>query len=247
MSRYAMNQRERIIIYGALAVLALVNIPHLLDGFGGRAMADADLTSGQLGPSDSLTLVDGEEKLVLRNRAGRLGWADNDYSRAYSVAFVHVGRAVGPLLEAEHYRDDYEHLEEEIRTFDEEIGQRITAFLEEHRDVKADDPDAEQVQRAYQELLGERENWRREGTMRLGKLAAEQIEQAYRDLVAAVEVVAQRRGIDIVFRFIPTANDFDAQNPPQAYTSVRARIALTYPKEIDITEEVLEELDIEVE
>ena len=71
------------------------------------------------------------------------------------------------------------------------------------------------VQRAYQELLQERERWRREGAKRLGKLAAEQIEQAYRDLVAAVEVVAERRDIDLVFRFIPTGNDFDAQSPAQ--------------------------------
>ncbi len=239
-----MNQRERIVIYGALTTLAVVNLSQLLGGGAPSALADADLTQGQLGPSNALTLVDGDRKLVLRNRAGHLAWNDNDYSQAYSVAFVHIGKAVGPLLEAEHYRDQYETMEEAIRAFDHELAERLAAFLEEHREVEAGDPSAPDIQRAYQELLQERERWRREGSMRLGQLAAEQIEQAYRDLVAAVEVVAERRDIDLVFRFIPTGNDFDAQSPAQAYTSVRARIALKYPEGIDITDEVLEELDL---
>ena len=79
----------------------------------------------------------------------------------------------------------------------------------------------------------------------MGKLTADQIEDAYRDLVAAVEVVSERRQIDLVFRFIPTDADFLTQNPPQAYIAVRARIALKYPEALNITDEVLEELAVE--
>lgn len=242
-----MNTRERFIIYGALAILFVITLSHALDEPARSVFADPDLSQGALGPTDSLTLMEGDDKLVLRNRSGRLAWDDTDFASAHSVAFVHVGKAVGPLLEAEHYRDEYEQLQDEIREMDDEITQRLTEFMEENREVQPDDPNAEQLQRTYQELLQERERWRQEGTMRLGKLAAEQIESAYRDFVAAVEVVADRRGIDIVYRFIPTGEEFDSQSPPQAYTSIRARIAVKYPEALDITDEVLDELDVEVE
>ncbi len=95
--------------------------------------------------------------------------------------------------------------------------------------------------------MQEYEQWRRERARRRGKLAAHQIEDSYRELVAAVEVVAERLDIDLVFRFIPTTNEFQALNPPQAYTAVRARLALKYPEALDITDQVLEELALEVE
>ena len=82
---------------------------------------------------------------------------------------------------------------------------------------------------------------------KLGQLAADHIERAYRDLVAAVEVVAARRSIDIVYRFIPTGNKFKAANPPQSYTGVRARVVLKYPPQLDITDGVMEELALEVQ
>jgi hypothetical protein len=85
------------------------------------------------------------------------------------------------------------------------------------------------------------------GSRQLGRLAAGQIERAYRDLIAAVEVVAERRRIDLVFRFIPTDNEFQAISPPQAYTGIHARIALKYPPGLDVTDEVMEELALEVE
>jgi hypothetical protein len=66
-------------------------------------------------------------------------------------------------------------------------------------------------------------------------------------VIAAVDVVADRLGIDVVFRFIPTANDFQSFNSGQAYVSVRARIALKYPEALDITDEILEELALDVE
>ena len=96
-------------------------------------------------------------------------------------------------------------------------------------------------------MLQQREQWRVTGSRQLGLLAAGQVEKAYRDLIAAVEVVADRRRIDLVFRFIPTDNEFKALNPPQAYTGIHARIALKYPEGLDITDEVMEELALEVE
>jgi Skp family chaperone for outer membrane proteins len=239
-----MKNRERIVIYGALALLATTNLAALYGQGGSRAVAGGAASGDQLGPAGSLTLVDDEQELVLRNASGRLAWSDSEHARAFSVGFVHVGRAVSPLLQAEEYVEEMARLQEEIRKTDEEITQRIGALLEESRDMSPDDPQAPEVQRAYQEMLQELERWRRQGSQRLGLLAAEQIERAYRDFVAAVEVVAERRGIDIVYRFIPTDREFQAANPPTAYIAIRARIAVTYPEGIDITDEVLEELAV---
>ena len=243
-----MNNRERILIYGALTLLIGLNIAVLSDGRGRSAWADDLADEVWLGPAAALTLVGDEDNpLVLRNVDGRLAWEDNEYARAFSTAFVHVGKALVPLMQADEYVEEYRQLEAEIREKDEELAEAILAFGEEHKDMAPDDPGAAEVQQAFQSMLQQREQWRVTGSRQLGLLAAGQVEKAYRDLIAAVEVVADRRRIDLVFRFIPTGNEFKALNPPQAYTGIHARIALKYPAGLDITDEVMEELALEVE
>ena len=88
----------------------------------------------------------------------------------------------------------------------------------------------------------------REGQGRIvGKLAAEQIESAYRRLVEAVEVVADREKIDLMFRFIPTAKAFEAETMEAAGLQVRERTFLRSPESLDLTAEVLKELGVEDE
>jgi len=215
---------------------------------GGSAWAQGPAEQTHLGPAGTLTLAgDDDDLLVLRNTDGRLAWSDDDYARSFSVAFVHVGQAMGPLLEADEYVEEYRELEAELRGRDEEIGETIDAFRKEHQDITPDDPEMAQVQQTFQAMIQQREQLRVAAARRLGQLASDHIERAYRDLVAAVEVVAARRNIDIVYRFIPTGNDFNAVNPPQSYTGVRARIVLKYPEKLDITDEVMEELALEVQ
>jgi len=243
-----MSNRERIVIFGALALLAAANITVLSNVRGGSAWAQADAELTHLGPADSLTLAGADDDmLVLRNTDGRLAWSDNDYARSFSVAFVHVGQAMGPLLEADEYVEAYQELDDELRKRDEEVAETIDAFRKEHQDITPDDPKMAEVRQTFQAMLRQREQMRVAAARRLGQLAADHIERAYRDLVAAVEVVAARRSIDIVYRFIPTGNDFNAANPPQSYTGVRARVVLKYPEQLDITDAVMEELALEVQ
>jgi Skp family chaperone for outer membrane proteins len=240
-----MNNRERIAIYGALILLAATSLAALCGGSRPAAAAANEPAGERLGPAETLTLVEDGTPLVLRNRGDRLAWSDSDHARAFSIGFVHVGRAVGPLLEAEQYKEELARLRQELQEHDQEMTERITAFLQENRDVEPDDPRAAEIQRAYQGMLQELERVRREGAQRLDQLQAEQVERAYRDFVAAVEVVAQRRQIDIVFRFIPTADEFQVPTLAAAYIAVRSRIAVKYPPGLDITDEVLQELAIE--
>ena len=95
----------------------------------------------------------------------------------------------------------------------------------------------------YQEYM----SWQQDALAQRGKLDAEQLESAYREMIAAVQVVSERRGIDTVYRFIPTDEEFRAENPEQAMMAIRLRTALRYPPELDITDLVLEELSLELE
>ncbi len=66
-------------------------------------------------------------------------------------------------------------------------------------------------------------------------------------MIEAVEVVADRKDIDVVYRFIPPSEAFNAQTPEQAMMSIRLRTILRSPDDLDLTDEVLEELSLEIE
>ena len=59
---------------------------------------------------------------------------------------------------------------------------------------------------------------------------------------AAIDRIAERRGIDIVYRFVPGDTAFDAETHDQAMLSIETRTALRYPTELDITADVLAEI-----
>lgn len=242
-----MNSNERITIYGALAVLLALNLSTMLGLGSSGAIAETTFVEDELGPAATLTLTDEDEPLVLRSAAGRLAWADNAHGRAYSVAFMAPGKAMEPLLKADQFAEERQELQDELRTNDQEFKRRISAYQQQNADVTPDDPRAMEVQQTFQAMLAEYEQWRAEANTRRGQLTATQVERAYRDMVAAVEVVAERKGIDIVYRFIATAQEFGAVNPPQAYLATRQRLALVYPDALDITDAVLEELSVETE
>ena len=66
-------------------------------------------------------------------------------------------------------------------------------------------------------------------------------------MIDAVEVVADRNDIDTVYRFIPTDEAFEADNPDQAMVAIRLRTALRYPDELDITDDVMDELSLDID
>ncbi len=234
-----MHRCERFVIYGALFLLGAANLALLLESQGAAAHAAAPASPGSLGPAESLSLAGAGGDLVLRNRAGRLAWADSDHAQALSVGFVSVDKIVDLLMAAEKYVADRDRLQQEISLRDQDILGRMQA-MQAQPGFDATTPEAQQ-------LGAEADRWRTERVQRLGQLAATQIEDAYRDLVAAVDVVADRRGIDLVFRFTPTAEPFEAPGPPAAYTAIRDRLVLRSPATLDITDAVLEELSLQTE
>ena len=77
------------------------------------------------------------------------------------------------------------------------------------------------------------------------QLAATHLEQSYRDMIDAVNVVGERLDIDMVYQFIPTDEEFDIRSVEATTMAIRLRPALRYPEDLDITIEVMEELSLD--
>jgi len=99
-------------------------------------------------------------------------------------------------------------------------------------------------QQAFQALQQEYRVFRESIAGETEKMAAEQFEAAYRELTAAVDTVSEKEQIDLVFRFQPTAEPFEAKSSADAIDRIRARCFLRYPAEIDITAEVMKALNL---
>jgi hypothetical protein len=59
-----------------------------------------------------------------------------------------------------------------------------------------------------------------------------------------VDVVADRRKIDLVYRFIPSQTPFESQDLGNAMVQVQGRTFLRAPEQIDLTADVLKELNL---
>jgi hypothetical protein len=75
-------------------------------------------------------------------------------------------------------------------------------------------------------------------------MVADQVEKAYRELTTAVDVVCDRRKIDLVYRFIPSVTPFESQDLGNAMIQVQARTFLRAPESIDLTADVMKELNL---
>jgi len=242
-----MTRREKTIVYGSLSFLILCNVMVLLGSSGRAAVAEIASTLTALGPAKSITLVDedaqDEAEIVLRNDEGRIGWSENDFARAHSVAYVHIGDILNTLMESGTYKEEREILKEELARRDEELTQQWKDFQEQYGNIQnPDDPKAEEARQAYQKLQQQMQQWQQERQRRQSKLTAEQLERAYRELVGAVKTVANDHSIDVVYRFIPTDDPFETERAEQAMENIRLRPVLKYPEALDITPEVKDAL-----
>lgn len=246
-----MLHRERIVIYALLAILAALNADRLLGLVGSNAViaqADESAAGETLGPAERLTLAaDGSPDVVLRNRGGDLAWGDADYASAHSTAFVHIGKVLPQLMDSGSYADEREDLLNEITEQDEDFRSRLEEVRGRLEGADEESPEFEEIYQEGSQIFNEYRTWQQEAMQRRADLDARQLERAYREMVEAVEVVAEEKGIDLVLRFIPVDADFEASNPDEAMLAIRMRTALKYPDGLDITTAVLEEMSLETE
>ncbi|MDP7029595.1 MAG: OmpH family outer membrane protein [Phycisphaerales bacterium] len=235
----------------AMLLLAIATSVLLLsDRFLATSEADDAVEAPALGPASRVTLENTEaETLTLQVESNRLSWGKEPQQRVHSVAYVHIGKALAALLQGESYQEEHQMLDDELAEAQQAIAAAFEAMQEKMQGLTPEDPEFEAVTQEGQALMQQRDRFLQQANAAKSTLSAEHVERAYRELVDAVNVVADRLEIDIVNRFIPTDDPFEFKTGPNAFNQammqIRLRSVLRYPEEIDITEEVMEELGIE--
>ena len=236
-----MLKTDRIVAITALAVALFA----LLMNPGTQRSADAGLEDPEkLGPAASLVLS-GEKDLVITNQAQRIGWGERPTDRAWSLGAVHIDRVIKALLQSGAYNEERQDLENELMELDAEFNARAEALQAEYADVQETDPEFPEAQERSQAMMQEYQQFAQVAQARMSQLQTQQLERGYREMVEAVEVVSDQQDLDLVMRFIPTAESFGTNVVEQAMLQIRLRTLLRYPEAIDITEAILEELDLE--
>lgn len=245
-----MKTTERIVLYTALSALGAINAVFLLSSTGRAAIAETvPFLADVLGPAEAVKLTDGDKEVELRAKDGRLAWSRpdspaGDFKQTYTVGFVDISKALNPLMEQPSFNDERKTLADELDAKDKEYREKLDAFGEELKAADRNDPAAQEKFKEAQALYKEYTDWGKQAIGRRNTMDVAQLQKAYKELVSAVDVVAQKLGVDIVLRFIPTENEFKAVDAEGALTEIRLRAAVKYPTGLDITSEVLEELSL---
>jgi Skp family chaperone for outer membrane proteins len=241
-----MKTPERILLWSGLIGLAAINGVWLLSSSGRAAFAETTaFFADVLGPAEAIKLTDGDKELTLHAKDHRLAWGDDDYKQSYTVAFMDITRVLNPLIEAEALVEERTALQEELSTTEADYRSRIEALREELQGMDRESPEAQAKFIDFRELVQEATEWGQEAMKRKNTLDVQHWEKCYRELASAVNIVAEKNGIDIVLRFIPTDQDFKAQDAEQALTEIRLRTAVRYPEKLDITDQVVDVLGIQ--
>jgi Skp family chaperone for outer membrane proteins len=198
-----------------------------------------------LGPADGLLLAmePGKEPMRVLAKDGRIAWGDRSTNRVWSVASVDIDRVMKRIFDGESYVERRREAQESAKTEEAEFNRRAEEVRTKFPAAEGAAPPQE-AQREMMALQQEYNRWLEGVRTRDEKLAAEQFEQAYRELVTAVEAVAEKESIDLVFRFYPTAEPFKATRAGEALAQIQARTFLKYPAAIDITPDVMKVLNL---
>lgn len=242
-----MKRFERVFVYTALIALLAVNAVLVLSSGGRAAFAEtAAFMADVLGPADAVKLVDEGKEISIRNKSGRIAWGDGDFKQTYTVAFVDIGKVLNPLLESTQFVEEREAVRKELEATEQDYQNRLQPLDQELRGMDQGSPEFHEKVQQFQQLLSEYQRWGREVAMkRRDEMDVRHLQSAYKELTNAVNVVADKLGVDIVLRFIPAENEFKGANADQALTEIRLRTAVKYPERLDITTEVMEELAIQ--
>jgi len=202
---------------------------------------------GKLGPVDSITLAGADGDITISNADKHLSWGEEKTSRAWSIGFMETTKALEQLMQADHFVEVRDELDEELDESLKEAREILDEIANRGRALKPDDPEKQEVRQQWENAYRNFEQLQKEGMQIRGKLASEQMQEAFNEVLEAVNVVSDRLNIDIVLRFIPPDGEFERNTPDATLMQIRLRTALRLPKDIDITDEVLSELGLEVQ
>jgi hypothetical protein len=198
-----------------------------------------------LGPADALLLnaPQGKDPLRVHAADGRIAWGDRSTNRVWSVGSVDIDAVMKKLFAQPSYTDKRKESQDVAKSEEAEFNRRLEELKAKYPLADGAQP-PEEAQREFAMLQQEYNRWLEGVRQRDEKLAAEQFEQAYRELVAAVETVCEKESIDLVFRFYPTAKPFEAARVGEALAQIQARTFLKYPASVDITPDVMKALNL---
>lgn len=231
-----------VIVLGSL-VAGMVGAFLALSLSGTPAVATRILPA-DLGPADALILTGPNGPVTVTNQGGRMAWAESPTARAYSVGCVFIDPVMKGILSSDRFASERKTFDEEAKSQGEEFEHRSKTLQEKYPDIKPDDPNFADARRDFTALQGEYEQWLAALQKIQSKHMAEQVQKAYRELLAALDIVAERKKIDFVYRFIPPDRPFEAFELSDAMMQVQARPFLKYPAATDITEDVVKELGL---
>ena len=207
--------------------------------------ADARATpAGDLGPTQAVLLEGKDGTLKLVNEGGRPAWGDDSTARALSMGAVHVDKVLKRLLDSGSFAEERQRFDEEAKKQGAEFQKDMDALKSKYGEKKPEDPEFAQGQAEAKALFERFQQWNAGMQAAQNKLMAEQVEKAHREMTAAVDVVADRRRIDLVYRFIPAHTPFESQDLGNAMVQVQGRTFLRAPESIDLTADVLKELNL---
>ena len=200
--------------------------------------------TGKLGPIDTITLA-GEKELTIKNVEGHIAWGDEQTNRVWSMGFMETGKALSQLLQAEHFLDARNELNDELKEQIANARELMESLREEGQSLEPDSPEAPIFRQRWESAYGEFQKMQKLVVEARATLMAEQMQAAYNEILEGVNVVSERMNIDIVLRFIPPDGDFDQANPDATIMQIRLRTALRLPEGVDITDDVLSELGLD--
>ncbi|MFK7960751.1 MAG: OmpH family outer membrane protein [Phycisphaerales bacterium] len=249
-----MARPERFLLHGLIGLSLLLNVIVLAGGAGSTAMARAAAWMADLGPAEGLILTptgdeaDAADELTVRNRDGHLSWGESVHHRAMSLATVDDRKIISLLMKSETVEDQRIALREELQAQQVEFEGRLQAIADTasrlNPESEADRPQLDEAYAAYQQAQQEFQQWQQEARAKGDRLEAEALKVAYQQLTAAVDVVADTKDINLVLRAIPFTEPFSEEDPRAVSLSMRMRTAVLAPSGLDITQDVLEELDL---
>lgn len=242
-----MQKSDRLVVAGSLAVSVLSLCVALAGpGFGRSAAIAGVPRANDLGPADGVLLSTGEGKDPLRISAadGHIAWGDRSTNRVWSVAAVDIDKVMKKILEGASYADKRKEAQEAAQTEEAEFNKRLDEIKAKFPLAGDGTPPPMEAQQAVAQLQQEYGKWLEGVRARDEKLACEQFEQAYRELVAAVETVSEKESIDLVYRFYPTGDPFGVVRVAEAISQIQSRAFLKYPSAIDITADVMKALNL---
>lgn len=240
-----MNRFERIVLASSLALSALA-FAFAFQSAPAQLAHAIDRTASDLGPTDGVIFAGegGKDPVRVTAKDGRIAWGDRSTNRVWSVGSVDIDKVMKKIFEGASYADKRKETQEAAKAEEAEFNKRAEEIQKKFPAGADGAPPAPEGQREFTQLQQEYSRWLEGVRVREDKMAAEQFEQAYRELVAAVEAVSEKEEIDLVFRFYPTADPFQAERAGEALAQIQARAFLKYPAAIDITAEVMKALNL---